>query len=181
MSQTTRDLREMVRAIPDYPKTGIVFRDVTTLFGDADGLARTVDAIAGHAAGQGFDLVAGIDARGFILGGALALKMGKGFVPIRKCGKLPAEVYREEYALEYGTDEVEIHRDAIPDGGATVLLVDDLIATGGTAIAAARLIQRAGGTVPLAAFAIDLPELGGARRLADIGVATFAVMAFEGH
>ncbi|RAI00036.1 adenine phosphoribosyltransferase [Acuticoccus sediminis] len=181
MNDATRDLREMVRAIPDYPKTGIIFRDVTTLFGNAEGLARTVDAIADHVAGHGIDLIAGIDARGFILGGALAVRMRKGFVPIRKRGKLPADVYREEYSLEYGTDEVEIHKDAVPAGGATVLLVDDLIATGGTAIAAARLIQRAGGTVPMAAFAIDLPELGGARKLAGIGIDSYAVMSFEGH
>ena len=175
------DLRDMVRAIPDYPKAGIIFRDVTTLFGHPEGLSRTVQAIADHVAGLNVDLVAGIDARGFILGGALAMRMGKGFVPIRKRGKLPADVYREEYALEYGSDEVEIHKDAMPHEGATVLLVDDLIATGGTAVAAARLIHRAGGTVPIAAFAIDLPELGGAQRLAEIGVSTFAVMAFEGH
>ena len=180
MSETD-DLRQMVRAIPDYPKTGIIFRDVTTLFGDAAGLARTVEIIAGHLQSDAVDLVAGIDARGFILGGALAMHMGKGFVPIRKRGKLPADVFREEYSLEYGIDEVEIHKDAIPSGGASVVLVDDLIATGGTAIAAAKLIRRAGGSVAKAVFAIDLPELGGVQRLHEIGVSSFAVMAFEGH
>ena len=174
------DLRDLVRAIPDYPKKGIIFRDVTTLFGNPEGLARTVEVIASHVEGQGIDVVAGIDARGFILGGALAHAMRKGFVPIRKRGKLPAKVYREEYSLEYGTDEMEIHQDGVP-AGASVLLIDDLIATGGTAVAACRLIERAGGRVPLAAFAIDLPELGGAGRLKELGVDTFAVMAFEGH
>jgi adenine phosphoribosyltransferase len=125
------------------------------------------------------DLVAGIDARGFILGGAMAMALGKGFVPIRKRGKLPAEVLREEYALEYGVDEVEIHVDAIP-AGARVLLVDDLIATGGTAIAGARLIERAGGSVPFAAFAIDLPDLGGAKALRERGITVHSVMEFEG-
>jgi adenine phosphoribosyltransferase len=174
------DLASLVRAIPDFPRKGIVFRDVTTLFGHPDGLRRTVDALATPYEGKGFDLVAGIDARGFIPGGALALRLGTGFVPIRKRGKLPAEVFREEYALEYGSDEMEIHVDAVP-AGARVLLVDDLIATGGTALAGVRLIERAGGTVPAAAFAIDLPDLGGADRLRRTGVDVHAVMAFPGH
>lgn len=173
------DLADLVRAIPDFPRAGIVFRDVTTLFGDPHGFRRTVEAMADPFAGDGYDLVAGIDARGFILGGAIALRLGTGFVPIRKRGKLPAKVFREEYALEYGADEVEIHIDAIP-AGSRVLLVDDLIATGGTALAGVRLLERAGGTVPAATFAIDLPDLGGARRLRERAVAVLAVMSFPG-
>jgi adenine phosphoribosyltransferase len=173
------ELRGLVRAIPDYPKTGIIFRDVTTLFADPHGLRRTVEEMAKPFREAELELVAGIDARGFILGGAIALELGKGFVPIRKRGKLPADVLREEYALEYGVDEVEIHVDAIPKG-AKVLLVDDLIATGGTAIAGAKLIERAGGSVPAAAFAIDLPDLGGAKALRERGITVFSVMEFEG-
>jgi adenine phosphoribosyltransferase len=173
------DLASLVRAIPDYPKTGIIFRDVTTLFADADGFRRTVEAMTAPFRETPPDLVAGIDARGFILGGAIAMALERGFVPIRKRGKLPAEVMREEYALEYGVDEVEIHVDAVPSG-ARVLLVDDLIATGGTAIAGAKLIERAGGTVTAAAFAIDLPDLGGATALRERGIAVHTLMAFEG-
>lgn len=173
------DLARLVRAIPDYPKTGIIFRDVTTLFADPDGLRRTVEEMAKPYRDADLDLVAGIDARGFIVGGAIALALGKGFVPIRKRGKLPADVYRQEYALEYGVDEVEIHKDSVRPG-ARVLLVDDLIATGGTAIAGAQLIERAGGTVPAAAFAIDLPDLGGARALRERGIEVHAVMEFDG-
>jgi len=173
------ELASLVRAIPDYPKTGIIFRDVTTLFADPKGLRRTVEEMTRPFRDGGLDLVAGIDARGFIIGGAIALELGMGFVPIRKRGKLPAKVYREEYALEYGVDEVEIHVDAVP-AGARVLLVDDLIATGGTAIAGVKLIERAGGSVPAAAFAIDLPDLGGARALRERGICVHSVMEFEG-
>ena len=175
-----RELASLVRAIPDHPKKGIVFRDVTTLFGDADGFRRTVEAIVEEIDPASTDVVAGIDARGFILGGALALHMGRGFVPIRKRGKLPAKVFRQEYALEYGVDEVEMHVDAI-EPGTRVLLVDDLIATGGTALAGVQLIERGGGVVPTAAFAIDLPALGGADKLRAHGVTVHAVMAFEGE
>ncbi|WP_108663314.1 adenine phosphoribosyltransferase [Acuticoccus kandeliae] len=174
------DLSALVRAIPDYPRKGIIFRDVTTLFSHAEGFRRTVALMTDYARGVGVDLVAGIDARGFILGGAIAMELGKGFVAVRKRGKLPAEVYREEYALEYGVDEVEIHIDAVP-AGARVLIVDDLIATGGTAVAAVKLVERAGGTVPAASFAIDLPELGGADRLRERGVEVYSVLSFEGH
>lgn len=173
------ELKALVRSIPDYPKPGIIFRDVTTLFADPDGLRAIVEAMAAPFRGKGFDCVAGIDARGFILGGAIALELGTGFVPIRKRGKLPYKVHQEEYALEYGSDVVEIHVDALP-GNPRVLLVDDLLATGGTAIASARLIERAGGTVPAAAFAIELPALGGAKALEDRGVEVFSVMEFEG-
>lgn len=175
----TQDIEALVRAIPDYPKPGIIFRDVTTLLGDRTGLRRTVEEIAKPFANDPFDIVAGIDARGFILGGAVALHTGRGFVPIRKKGKLPAKVYRQEYTLEYGVDEVEIHVDAI-EHGARVLLIDDLIATGGTALAAVQLIERAGGSVPAAAFAIDLPDLKGADKLRERGVHVHTVLSFAG-
>lgn len=173
-----RRLEDLVRAIDGHPRPGIVFRDVTTLFADADGLRRTIDTMAAPFDATAVDLVAGIDARGFILGGALAVHLGKGFVAIRKKGKLPAAVYRQEYALEYGTDEVEIHVDSVARG-ARVLLVDDLIATGGTALAAVALIERAGGSVPAAAFTIDLPDLGGAGKLRERGVEVFSVLTFR--
>ena len=175
----SEQLKALVRSIPDYPKPGIVFRDVTTLFADPDGLKAVVEAMSEPHRGKGFDYVAGIDARGFILGGAIALALGTGFVPIRKRGKLPYEVHQEEYALEYGSDVVEIHIDALPDNP-RVLLVDDLLATGGTALASVRLIERAGGTVPAAVFAIELPALGGAKALSERGVEVFSVMEFEG-
>ncbi|WMS41249.1 adenine phosphoribosyltransferase [Acuticoccus sp. MNP-M23] len=174
-----QDLRKFVRAIPDYPKPGIIFRDVTTLFADPEGLRGIVDMMTAPYRDEDIDLVAGIDARGFILGGAMAMALGKGFVPIRKKGKLPAKVYRQEYSLEYGVDEVEIHVDAL-DHGAKVLLVDDLIATGGTAVAGVKLIERAGGAVAHAAFAIDLPDLGGAAKLRERGIKVFTAMDFEG-
>ncbi|MEM9221945.1 MAG: adenine phosphoribosyltransferase [Pseudomonadota bacterium] len=174
------DFKSLVRAIPDYPKKGIIFRDVTTLFADPAGMRDIVEAMAAPYRGGAVDCVVGIDARGFVLGGAMAISLGTGFVPVRKKGKLPADVYREAYELEYGTDEVEIHVDALANAS-KVLLVDDLLATGGTALAAAKLINRAGGHVVAAAFAIDLPELGGAKALQDAGIDVFSVMAFEGH
>jgi len=173
------DLKTLVRSIPDYPKPGIIFRDVTTLFGTPEGMNGIVEAMCAPFADKGFDVIAGIDARGFILGGAMAVRLGTGFVPIRKKGKLPADVYREEYSLEYGVDEVEIHVDALA-GNTRVLLVDDLLATGGTALASVRLIERAGGTVPAAAFAIDLPALGGTAALKAQGIEVYTVMDFEG-
>jgi adenine phosphoribosyltransferase len=178
-AEDAEDLAALVRAIPNYPKPGIIFRDVTTLFASATGLARTVDAMAAPFEGE-VDIVAGIDARGFILGGALAVRLRTGFVPIRKKGKLPASVYSEQYELEYGIDELEIHTDAMP-AGARVLLADDLIATGGTARAAASLIGRAGGRLVAATFVIDLPDLGGAAKLRDMGLHVHTVMGFEGH
>ncbi len=146
---------------------------------DADGFRETIDAFAARYAGAGVAKVAGIEARGFILGGAIADRLGAGFVPIRKRGKLPSRTIGCDYALEYGADRVEMHVDAVLPGD-RVLLVDDLIATGGTALAAAHLITEAGGTVLEAAFVIDLPDLGGARRLEAAGVRVFAVMAFGG-
>ncbi len=174
------DLRGLVRTIPGYPKPGILFRDISTLLGDAGGFRRTVDQLAARYAGAGVAKVAGIEARGFILGGAVADRLGAGFVPVRKKGKLPWKTIGHDYELEYGADRVEIHVDAIA-AGERVLVVDDLIATGGTALAAIALVEHAGGTVVEAAFVIDLPDLGGRRRLEAAGYPSFALMAFEGE
>ncbi|MGQ0673754.1 MAG: adenine phosphoribosyltransferase [Hyphomicrobium sp.] len=174
------DLKSLIRTIPDYPKPGIMFRDVTTLLGHAAGFREAIEAMARPFAGQAVGAVAGIEARGFILGGAVADRLGCGFIPIRKKGKLPWKTIGQEYTLEYGVDTIEIHEDAIPSGQ-RVLIVDDLIATGGTAEAAAKLILRSGGVVVGATFIIDLPELGGTRRLTQHGVESHALVAFEGH
>ena len=170
-------LQDKIRSIPDYPKQGIVFRDITTLFQDPDGLKECVDQITAAVADWDLDAVAGIEARGFITGALAAMTLGLGFIPIRKKGKLPAATYDEEYALEYGTDQVEIHRDGIK-AGQRVLVVDDLIATGGTAMAGAKLIERAQGTVAGFSFIIDLPDLGGCKRLRDAGYRTHCLMEF---
>lgn len=177
--QPNDDLKALVRTIPNFPKPGIMFRDITTLFQDARGFKASVERLAAPFAGAGIEAVAGIEARGFILGGAVADRLGTGFIPIRKKGKLPAKAIGEEYELEYGVDTVELHEDAIRPGE-KILLVDDLIATGGTAAAAARLIEKAGGEVAGAAFIIDLPDLGGCRRLSEQGVKCHTLMAFEG-
>ena len=173
------DLKALVRTIPDFPKPGIMFRDITTLFGDARASRRAWSGWPRPIRMQGIEAVAGIEARGFILGGAVADRLGTGFVPIRKKGKLPAKAIGEEYELEYGVDAVELHEDAIRPGE-RILLVDDLIATGGTAAAAARLIEKAGGVVAGAAFIIDLPDLGGCRKLAAQGVTCHTLIEFEG-
>lgn len=174
------DLKSVIRTIPDYPKPGIMFRDVTTLLADARGFRRAIDELVQPLAGAKIDKVAGIEARGFILGGAIAHQLSVGFVPIRKKGKLPFQTIGEKYALEYGVDEVEIHIDAVKKGE-KVLLVDDLIATGGTATAAIKLLERAGGEVVLCSFVVDLPELGGAAKLRKMGKEVVALVAFEGH
>ncbi len=174
------DLKGLIRTIPDYPKPGIMFRDVTTLLADAAGFKATIARMAEPYRTQPVDAVAGIEARGFILGGAIADRLGCGFIPIRKKGKLPWKTIGEEYALEYGTDRIEIHEDAVRKGE-RILVVDDLIATGGTAEAAIKLIRRCGGEILGATFIVDLPELGGVRKLDALGVASHALMAFEGH
>lgn len=173
-------LKGLIRTIPDHPKAGILFRDISTLLGDAAGLRAAVAALSDPFRGSAIRHVAGIEARGFILGGAVACALGAGFVPIRKKGKLPAKTIGQDYALEYGTDTIEMHADAI-DRDDKVLLIDDLIATGGTALAAIDLIQRSGGELLGAAFVIDLPDLGGAERLRARGVRVHTVVAFEGH
>ena len=175
---TESDLRDAIRSIPDYPKPGIVFRDITTLLLDRGGLARTVDALADTVEGP-VDLVAAIEARGFAIGGALAVKLGAGLLLIRKDGKLPGQTIAEDYALEYGTDRLAMHVDACAPG-ARVLIVDDLLATGGTALAAARLVKRVGGEIAGARFVVDLPGLGGSKALAEAGIDIRSLMEFEG-
>ncbi|MEJ0060344.1 MAG: adenine phosphoribosyltransferase [Terricaulis sp.] len=173
-------LADTIRTIADYPKPGILFRDITTLLIDARAFRRAVDELVQPFAGRKIDTVAGIEARGFILGGAVAHQLSAGFLPVRKKGKLPAETLRQTYALEYGTDEVEIHVDAVKPGQ-SVLIVDDLIATGGTCEAAIQLLRRAGADIVGAAFVIDLPDLGGAARIAALGVPVQSLVAFPGH
>ena len=175
-----RDLRSAIRTIPDYPKPGIQFRDITTLLGDAVAFRDTVDALVEPWVGKGIGKVVGIEARGFILGGAMARQLGAGFVPIRKKGKLPHTTISVAYTLEYGTDEMEIHADALLPGE-DVLLVDDLIATGGTAEGAVKLLKQLGANVVAACFVIDLPELGGADKVRALGTPVHALLDFAGH
>jgi adenine phosphoribosyltransferase len=173
------DIKRYIRTIPDYPKPGIMFRDITTLLSNMHGFRAAVDELMWPFLNGGIDFVAGIEARGFILGGAVAHELGRGFVPIRKKGKLPGKVVGQDYQLEYGVDRIEIHADAIGDGD-RVLIVDDLIATGGTANAAIDLVRKSGGQVVAAAFVIDLPDLGGAARLKAKGVKVHTLVSFEG-
>ena len=168
-----------IRSIPDYPKPGIVFRDITTMLGDARAFRRAVDELVHPYAGTKIDKIAGIEARGFILGGAVAHQLSAGFVPIRKKGKLPHETVRIAYSLEYGVDEMEMHKDAVAPGD-KVILVDDLIATGGTAEGAVKLLQTLGADVVAACFVIDLPDLGGRRKLEALGVSVRTLVEFEG-
>jgi adenine phosphoribosyltransferase len=172
------ELRALVRTIPDFPKTGIQFRDITTLLLDRGGLTATVDALAATVEGP-IELVAAIEARGFAIGGALAVKLGAGLLLIRKDGKLPGATIAEDYALEYGTDRLAMHVDACAPG-ARVLIVDDLLATGGTALAAARLVKRAGAEIVGARFIVDLPNLGGSKALADADIEARSLMEFAG-
>lgn len=173
-------IKSLIRTIPDYPKPGVQFRDITTLLKDADGLRQVVDALAERYEGAKVDKVVGIESRGFIVGAAVAYKLGVGFVPVRKKGKLPGDVLGHDYALEYGTDRVEIHSDAI-SANENILLLDDLIATGGTAEAAAVLIEKLGGQVLECAFIVGLPDLGGQQRLQALGYRTFTLCEFEGE
>jgi adenine phosphoribosyltransferase len=171
---------QRIRTIPDHPKKGILFRDVTTLMLDPQGFRRTVDELVQPYAGTKIDLVAGIEARGFILGGAVAHQLSCGFIPVRKKGKLPGLTVGQEYSLEYGVDMIEIHSDAVKRGQ-SVLIVDDLIATGGTAEAACRLIDKVGGKIVGLSFIVDLPAIGGRERLERAGYKVQVLTAFEGH
>ena len=177
---TPNDIKALVRSIPDFPRDGIVSRDVTTLLSHGEGFAASVDWLARSAEASGAQTIVGIEARGFIFGAAAAAQLRLPFVPVRKRGKLPVPVLEAEYALEYGTDVLELDPGAIPDG-ARVVIIDDLMATGGTAEAAAGLVRRAGGVVDHALFVIDLPDLGGSGRLAGCGIASRALVSFEGH
>jgi len=174
------DLKDHIRTIPDYPKEGILFRDVTTLFAHPQAFAFAVEALAAPFRTQSIDYVAGIEARGFILGGAVATALGLGFIPVRKSGKLPYKTIGRDYALEYGVDRVEVHVDAVSHGD-RVLIIDDLIATGGTAEASIHLFRDCGADVVATAFVIDLPDLKGADRIRAMNVDVHALCAFEGH
>jgi len=174
------DLAASIRTIPDYPKPGILFRDITTLLGDPRAFRRTIDELVQPYAGLNVAKVAGIEARGFILGGAVAHQLSAGFVPIRKKGKLPHTTVSIAYSLEYGLDEMEMHEDAVAPGE-RVILVDDLIATGGTATAAVQLLQKLGAEVVAAVFVVDLPDLGGADRIRAMSVPVRTLVAFAGH
>lgn len=180
MMSIEQDLRQAIRTIPDYPKPGIMFRDISTLLGDPRAFRRAIDELVQPWAGTKIDKIAGIEARGFILGGAVAHQLSAGFVPIRKKGKLPYKTMRMAYSLEYGVDEMEIHIDAIAKGE-RIILVDDLIATGGTAEAAVKLLQNMGADIVAACFVIDLPELGGAKKIESLGVPVRTLVSFEGH
>jgi len=177
---TPAELKNLVRTVPDFPQPGILFRDITTLIGHGAGLAAAVGHLAERARNSDVAYVAGIEARGFIFGAAVAAQLGAGFVPLRKPGKLPVAAIGVDYALEYGTDRLEMDPGALPSG-AKVALIDDLIATGGTALAAAALLRQAGALVEHAQFVIDLPDLGGADRLRAAGIAVASLMAFPGH
>lgn len=173
-------LADAIRTIPDYPKKGILFRDITTLLGDAKAFRKAIDELVQPWAGTKIDKVAGMEARGFILGGAVAHQLSAGFIPIRKKGKLPHKTVSVSYALEYGVDEMEMHEDAVAQGE-RVILVDDLIATGGTAEGAIKLLKKMGADVVAACFVIDLPDLGGAKKIEALGVPVRTLVAFEGH
>ena len=174
------DIRGLIRTIPDFPRPGVLFRDITTLLKHADGFHAVVETLAAAFRDRPIDKVAAIESRGFIVGAALAYALNTGLVPIRKRGKLPAENFGQDYALEYGADRLEVHVDAV-ERGERVLLVDDLIATGGTAEAALRLIGIAGASVVGCGFVVDLPDLGGRRRLEKLGYPVLALCAFPGH
>lgn len=181
MSHSLQDtLLSSIRTIPDYPKPGILFRDITTLLGNARAFRRAIDELVHPYAGAKIDKIAGIEARGFIIGGAIAHQLSAGFVPIRKKGKLPHTTVSVAYSLEYGLDEMEMHQDGVA-AGEKVLLTDDLIATGGTAEGAVKLLRKLGADIVAACFIIDLPDLGGRRKLEDLGVPVRTLIEFAGH
>ncbi len=174
-------IKSKIRTIPDYPKKGIMFRDITTLIKDPVGFRLVIDNFVHRYIKDDmqFDIIVGIESRGFIIGGALSYALGKGFIPVRKAGKLPAEKVSHEYALEYGTDTIEMHKDSITEG-TRVLLVDDLLATGGTAVAAAALIEKLGGIIFEMAFIVSLPDVGGAKKLSEKGYKFYSLAEFQG-
>jgi len=176
---TIAAVKDSIRTIPDYPKAGIMFRDITTLMADAKAFRAAIDALTERVKGEGHQVIAGIEARGFIFGATLAERLGLGFIPVRKKNKLPGKTIAMDYVLEYGTDTIEIHDDAVA-AGQKVLVVDDLIATGGTAEAAVKLLEKAGAKVDACAFVIDLPDLGGADKLRKMGKLVHTLVAFEG-
>ncbi len=173
-------LKSKIRNIPDFPKKGIIFRDITTLLSDREGYRMTIDAFIRRYKGMEIDCIAGIEARGFLIGGAIAYELRKGLVPIRKKGKLPYETVSHEYALEYGTDCIEVHIDAIKKGE-RVLIIDDLLATGGTSLACAKLVEKLGGVVVEIAFIVDLPDLGGRKKIEAAGYNHYSLVEFEGE
>jgi adenine phosphoribosyltransferase len=172
------NIKKTIRTIPHFPMKGIMFRDITTLLKDANAFKETIDALVERYRYQSFDVVAGIESRGFIIAGVIAYLLGKGFIPIRKPGKLPAETYRVDYELEYGNDAIEMHKDSV-NQGSRVLIVDDLLATGGTMKAACEIVEKAGGIVVECAFIVDLPDLKGRDKLKDYQV--FTLVKFEGE
>lgn len=173
------DIKSRIRTIPDFPKQGIMFRDITTLLKDPQGFRKVIDEFVQRYTGSDIDVIVGLEARGFILGGAIAHQLGKGFVPIRKAGKLPSKTECHEYELEYGSDKIEVHCDAISKGD-KVLIVDDLLATGGTCLAAAALVEKLGGDIVEMAFIVDLPDVGGQKKIKDRGYKMFTLCEFEG-
>ncbi|GAM54779.1 adenine phosphoribosyltransferase [Vibrio ishigakensis] len=173
-------IKASIKSIPDYPKPGILFRDVTSLMEDAAAYKATIEAMVEKYKDMGFTKIVGTEARGFLFGAPLALELGVGFVPVRKPGKLPRATIGQSYELEYGTDTLEIHTDAIVEGD-KVLMVDDLLATGGTIEATTKLIRKLGGVVEHAAFVINLPEIGGDKRIEKLGIEVFSLCEFEGH
>lgn len=177
---TPEDLKSLIRTVPDFPAPGIMFRDITTLLADGKGLTAAVEMIAGRANAVGAGAIAGLEARGFIFGAAVASLLMLGFIPVRKAGKLPVPTIGVDYALEYGSARLEIDPILIQPGE-RIIIVDDLVATGGTALAAAQLLRQAGAVVDRALFVIDLPELGGAQLLRDNGITVEALMEFDGH
>lgn len=174
------DIAKLIRTIPNYPKEGIMFRDITTLLKNPKGFQETINLLVTQYKDHRIDYVAGIEARGFILGAALAYALGIGFIPVRKKGKLPGKTISQNYDLEYGSDTIEIHEDAL-EKGAKILLIDDLIATGGTALGAIALIEKVGGIVTETAFVVDLPELGGSTKITEKGHKVFSLCSFAGH
>ena len=174
-----KTVKDYIRTIPDFPHEGIMFRDVTTLFSDPRGLRLAIDQLLEPYVGQKIDKVIGLEARGFIRGGAVAHQLGVGFVPVRKKGKLPGKTISQDYKLEYGEATVEIHEDAL-ESGERVLIVDDLLATGGTAVAGIKLVEQLGAQVVSCAFVVDLPELGGRKVLTDMGLDVHTICDFEG-